>query len=111
MLLEGGDRTSARFLLRQILQSEEAWLQRMAQRGLMQVDALDAIDQIQQYVNKFPPPEGTPYSWDWLIRSRIFRMVPPDPSGTPFAIDPKTGIVHVSPESELYPMPAKKSIQ
>ena len=30
MLIEGGDRASARFLLQQILQSEEAWLQRMA---------------------------------------------------------------------------------
>jgi hypothetical protein len=108
MLIEGGDRASARFLLRQILQSEEAWLQRMAQRGLMQVDALDAIDQIQAYVNKYPPPEGTPYSWDWLMRSRVFRMAPLDPSGTPFEIDPKTGTVRVSSDSELYPMPNKK---
>jgi FimV-like protein len=108
MLIEGGDRASARFLLQQILRSEEAWLQRMAQRGLMQVDALDAIDQLQPFVNKYPPPEGTPYSWDWLIQSRVFRMVPRDPSDTPFDIDPKTGTVRVSAESELYPMPTKK---
>ena len=108
MLIEGGDRASARFLLQQILKSEEAWLQRMATRGLMQVDALDGIDHIQPYVRRYPPPEGTPYSWEWLIRSGVFRDVPPDPSGTPFELDPKTGEVRVSRESELYPMPTRK---
>lgn len=111
MLIEGGDRASARFLLRQILQSEEAWLQRMAQRGLMQVDALDVIDQVQPFVRRYPPPEGSPYSWDWLIRSRVFRIVPPDPSGTPFELDPQTGLVRVSPQSELHPMPTRKTLQ
>jgi len=108
MLIEGGDRASARFLLRQILNSQEAWLQRMAHRGLMQVDALDAIDQLQPYVHRYPPPAGTPYSWEWLIQRRIFRGVPADPAGTPFDIDPATGTVIVSPRSELYPMPGRK---
>ena len=111
MLIEGGDRASARFLLQQILQSEEAWLQRMASRGLKQVDALDAIDQVQAYVTRYPPPSGTPYSWDWLIRNRGLRGVPADPSGTPLDIDARTGEVRVSPESELFPMPTRKTLQ
>ena len=108
MLIEGGDRASARFLLQQILESEEPWLQRMATRSLMQVDALDAIDQLQAYVRRYPLPPGTPYSWDFLIRSGLLRGVPRDPAGTPFELDPATGEVRVSAESELHPMPNRK---
>ena len=110
MLIERGDRESARFLLQQILKSEEPWLQRMARRGLMQVDALDAIDQIQAFVRKFPPPAGTPYSWEWLAKSAGLYRIPRDRSGTPFEIDPETGDVRVSSASELYPMPAQKTL-
>ena len=79
----------------------------MAQRGLMQVDALDAIDQIQAIIKRFPPPEGTPYSCrDWLLRG-VFSRQPLDPSGTPFAIDPKTGAVRVG-RSKLFPMPSEE---
>ena len=111
MLIAGGDRASARFLLQQILKSEEAWLRRMATRGLMQLDALDAIEQIEPYVKRFPPPEGKPYSWDWLLQRRLLRGVPEDPSGTPFDIDPHTGAVRVSAQSELHPMPTRKTLQ
>jgi hypothetical protein len=111
MLIEGGDRASARFLLQQILRSEEAWLQRMARRGLMQVDALDIIDQLQPLILRSPPPEGRSFTWDWLVRRGVLRGIPLDPSGTPFALDPQTGILHVSQNSELYPMPARKTPQ
>jgi tetratricopeptide (TPR) repeat protein len=109
VLVEGGDRASARFLLREILKSEEAWLRRMAARGLMQVDALDLIDQAHVLVRRFPPPEGTPYSWDWLVRRGVLARVPDDPSGTPFEMDPRTGEVRVSERSELHPMPKRKT--
>jgi tetratricopeptide (TPR) repeat protein len=109
MLIEGGDRAAARFLLQQILQSEEAWLQRMARRGLMQLDALDIIDQLQPLAVRFPPPEGGQFSWEWLIRRGALLAVPEDPSGAPFVLDPRTGTVHVSTQSELYPMPERKA--
>jgi hypothetical protein len=108
MLIQGGDRASARFLLQQILKSEEAWLQRMAARGLLQVDALDAMDQLQAIVRRFPPPSGIPYSWDWLMRQRVLTMVPVDPTGTPFELDPRTGAVTLSTTSELFPLPTRK---
>jgi len=111
MLIEGGDRASARFLLQQILKSEEPWLQRMARRGLMQVDALDVIDQLQTIVQRVPPPPGSAYSWEWLVRRGVLRMTPPDPTGTPFVLDPRTGTVRVSEESELHPMPKRKTQQ
>ena len=111
MLIEGGDRASARFLLTQILRSEEAWLQHMARRGLMQVDALDIIDQLQPVVLRFPPPEGGQFSWEWLVRRGVLRSAPQDPSGALFELDPRTGTVRVSTQSELYPMPERKALQ
>jgi hypothetical protein len=109
MLIQGGDRASARVLLQQIQKSEEAWLQRMAARGLMQVDALDAIDQLQPLVAANPPPAGAPYTWEWLVRRRILPGIPLDPARAPYAIDASTGAVSVSPASELYPMPAPRA--
>jgi hypothetical protein len=111
VLIEGGDRASARLLLQQILKSEEAWLQRMALRGLMQVDALDLIDRLQPLVVQLPPPEGNSFTWEWLVRRGVLRGIPLDPSGAPFELDPRTGVVQVSPQSELYPMPARKARQ
>lgn len=108
MLIQGGDRASARFLLREILKSEEAWLRRMASRGLSQLDALDVMDLLQAAVRRYPPPPGTPYSWDWLLRQRVIKQVPVDPTGVPFDIDPQSGAVAVSTRSELYPLPTRK---
>ena len=111
ILIEGGDRASARFLLQQISKSEEKWLQRMAVRGLMQVDALDAIEQLQALVHRFPPPAGERYSWHALVQRRVLRGVPADPAGTPFELDPVTGTVSVSTGSELYPLPAPRKLR
>jgi tetratricopeptide (TPR) repeat protein len=107
MLVQGGDRASARFLLQQILQSEEQWLRRAARRSLQQLDALDAIDQLRVAVRRFPPPQGEPYSWQWLNRRGVLRGLPTDPTGAPFEIDPATGEITVSKRSELSPMPTK----
>ena len=103
MLIEGGDRASARFLLNEILKSEEAWIRRMAARALKQVDALDGIEILQRIVNANPPAPGQPYSWEDLVRRGRLRGIPVDTGNTPFAIDPATGAVSVSPESELFP--------
>ena len=107
MLVQGGDRASARFLLQEILKSEEAWLRQMATRGLMQIDALDAIDQLQRLVNENRPPAGQPYSWQWLIRSGKLPGLPTD-GYAPFQIDPATGTVSLSPRSELFPLPGER---
>jgi tetratricopeptide (TPR) repeat protein len=105
MLIEGGDRAKARFLWSQISQSEEPWLQKSAARTLQQLDALDAIDQLQEIVQKFPPPAGTPYSWTSLVQRRILRGVPLDPSGAPFVLNAETGEVTLAPGSSLLPLP------
>jgi hypothetical protein len=105
MLIEGGDRRNARLLWQNIRESEQAWLQRSAERTLMQLDVLDAIDQLQGIVQKNAPPTGTPYSWLDFVRRRVLPGVPLDPTGVPFAIAPDTGEVTVASTSSLFPMP------
>jgi hypothetical protein len=105
MLARGQDRTAARFLWQQIAKSEEPWLRQSAQRALVQLDALDHIDQLESLVNRFPPPAGERYSWPLLIAKRVLKGIPVDPAGTPYEIDPATGRVQVSQTSPLYPMP------
>ena len=106
MLVEGGDRASARFLFEQISRSEEPWLQRMGRRSLSQLDALDFLDaHVLPVISRNPPPSGTPYSWQWFVSRRLLPGIPTDPTGVPFEIDPATGAVAVARTSELFPMP------
>lgn len=105
ILTAGNDRASARVLWNQILQSDEEWLRQNAERSLRQLDALDLIDRLQPVVNRFPPPPGEQYSWIALVRRGALPGIPIDPVGTPFEIDPATGVISVSERSPLYPMP------
>lgn len=105
MRAAGSDRASSRVLWNQILQSEEEWLRRSAARALQQLDALDMVDQLQTLAGRFPPPAGQPHSWEALVRRRVLRGIPTDPTGTPFEIDPATGAVTVSRQSTLSPLP------
>ncbi|HEX5475760.1 MAG TPA: hypothetical protein VFX12_13955 [Vicinamibacterales bacterium] len=108
-LTEGGQRRSARALWRQIAQSDQAWLRDTAAHRLAQLDALDAIDQIQARVDAFHrarPAERV--TWPALIAGGWLRGTPVDPAGTPFTVDPATGHVAVSRDSALWPMPGDK---
>ena len=105
MLTKGNDRASARFLWQQILQSDQEWLRRNAQRSLAQLDALDRMDELRRRVTAAGTPPGQPYSWSWLERAGQLRGLPLDPAGTPFEIDPLTGTVRLSASSPLYPLP------
>lgn len=107
MLIQGGDRASARFLLQELLRSEEAWLQRMATRSLLQLDALDAIDRLQPVVSKSP---DRPYTWLSLVQRGVLPGVPVDPTGVAFDLDAQTGVITVSRDSELFPMPTRRTL-
>ena len=105
VLARGQDRTAARFLWQQIAKSEEAWLRRTAERALLQLQALDQIEQLEAVIKRFPPAPGESYSWTGLIGRHVLVRVPFDPVGTPYEIDPATGRVSVSEQSALFPMP------
>jgi hypothetical protein len=105
MLTQGQDRASARFLWQRILESEEPWLRRAAERALLQLQALDQIDQLEAGIRRYPAPPGERYSWDAYIRKGVLRTVPLDPEGTRYELDPVTGRVTVSTQSRLFPLP------
>jgi len=105
MLTTANDRTAARFLWQQLLQSDQEWLRRNAERRLRQIDALDLIDQLETFVKRYPPPPGEPLTWQSLMRITPLRQIPTDPAGVPFDLDPVTGHVTVNKDSPLQPMP------
>lgn len=105
MLTQGADRSSARYLWRQILEADEPWLRRRAERALLQIDALDEIDALNAIVAAVPRRPDVPITWGDVLRARRLRGVPLDPTGTPYVLDPQTGRVRVSDSSTLFPMP------
>ena len=70
-------------------------------RALLQLDALDFDRSVRPVIARNPPPPGTPYSWEWLIR-RGAAGYPADPTSVPFEIDPVTGAVSVSPDRSCF---------
>jgi tetratricopeptide (TPR) repeat protein len=99
--LGAGDRDRAREMLERLTHSEEAYIQRAAQRGLVQLNALDEIDQLQAEVERFfAARHAYPAGWQELL-----GRFPKDPTGTPYAYDQKTHMVKLSEKSSLSPLP------
>ena len=106
-LAQGGDRQTSRLLWRALSQSaENDWLRRDAQRRLIQLDALDQVDQLQALVARARlAGETAPWSWVQLLRAGVLTTIPIDPTGIPYAIDMTSGHVDVSRQSPLWPLP------
>jgi hypothetical protein len=106
MLIRGDDRSSARLLWTEMLQSDERMMQAAARLRLAQLNALDDIDALHSLIARATLASGRrPTSWRDLIAGGWLREVPRDPSGTPYAIDPLTARVTVAAESGVYPLP------
>ena len=106
MLAQGADRASSRYLWRQMLESDQEWLRRSAERALMQLDALDGIDVLTERVIVVAKQNlSPPYTWQRLVGAGYLRGIPQDPTGTAFELDPQTGEVRISGSSPLMPMP------
>ena len=109
MLTRGGDRAASRAMWIQIGQSEESeWLRSTAQLRLAQLDALDQIDVLRGTLGEFTKRTGrTAASWDELVAAGLLRYAPPDPSGTPYRLEPETGEIRVDRASPLWPLPTE----
>jgi hypothetical protein len=104
---EGGDRTGARALLQELSTSEEEWLRRAATRGLQQLDAMAAIDQLQQQVDAYTRAhQRPPARWSDVNPGAPRDAVPVDPAGAPFEFDAATGRVALAANSPLAPLPS-----
>ncbi len=105
-LATGGDRQSSRQLWRQLGDTDIDWLRRSAQHRLLQLDAMDVVDELNRLVQRFTSREGRPpREWRELIASERLRGLPLDATGQPYALDPLTGRIDVSPQSTLWPLP------
>ncbi len=105
-LASGGDRQGAARLLHELLTSDEIYLRQAAERGLAQLQTLDAIDHLQALVERFHAMTGRyPEEWPDLIRAGWLGGVPADQTREPFVYDPTTHEVRLSPESALAPLP------
>jgi len=106
-LAQGGDRRSSRLMWEVIRQSAEIdWLKQDAERRLAQLDALDAIDAVQQRVNDFVKTAGRPPAdWNELVRSGRVPGIPIDPTGVPLEL--ADGVVRLSRRSRLWPPPVE----
>jgi hypothetical protein len=103
-LAQGGDRRSSRAMWVAILQSAEIdWLRKDAQRRLLQLDALDMIDVLQRAADDYARRVGERPDFQTLVRARVLRGYPLDPTGTPFEM--RNGRVELSRSSSLWPPP------
>jgi hypothetical protein len=107
-LAQGGDRRSSRLMWESIRQSAEVdWLRRDAEHRLIQLRALDEIDALQRAADEYARRVGQPLAeWAALVRARVIRGIPLDPTGTPYELT-VPGRVALSQSSALWPLPSE----
>ena len=112
-LAEGGSRDSSRKLWTELRNTTEMeWIRTNADRRLQQLDAMDAVDELNKNTREFMARHGRPpANWVELARDRRWGGLPADPTGTPYALDPATGRVTLAPTSTLWPLPDGSSVR
>ena len=108
-LAVGGSRESSRQLWTELLNNADAsYIQGQATHRLLQLDAMDAIDQLSASLQRFKDREGRmPRTWQELLTSERLPRIPVDPAGVPFVVDGVTGRIDVSKQSPLWPLPTE----
>ena len=108
-LAQGGNRVASRQLWQQILDSaDNEWLQEAATRRLVQLAALDGIDELRRLVDVFVDRTGErPRTWAQLVDAGLLRGRPVDPTGTPYLLNAEQGVIDLSRDSPLYPLPVE----
>ena len=106
MLVRGGDRETSRLLWRQLYETaDNEYARHAAQMKLMQLKAIEDIEQLQEAIDKYSARRGSRVSsWNELLAAGALRGVPTDPSGVPYVLTPE-GRVEVSTKSTLIPLP------
>ena len=112
-LAEGGDRASSRVLWRNLHENADSdWIRDSAALRLQQLDAMDALDQLNAMASRYAARSGGPATrWEELIRGERLRGIPLDPSGTPYEILPSTGRIVLGTTSPLRPLPVGRGAQ
>jgi len=105
-LAQGGDRQSSRLMWQQLGDSDLDWLKSTAKHRLMQIDAMDMVDELNRAVQRFTVREGhPPRDFPEVIARERLRGWPVDSTGVPFEFDARTGRLDVARKSTLWPLP------
>lgn len=106
-LAEGGNRESSRQLWTRLRdETETEWVRRNANHRLEQLDAMDAIDELNRASQRFMSRHGrAPADWRELAVDQGWRAIPVDPSGAEYRLDADTGRVTLGNGSGLHPLP------
>lgn len=112
-LAEGGSRASSRRLWTELRNNTDMdWIRSSANHRLQQLDAMDAIDELNRSSQRFIARHGRPpANWHDLAVDQRWRVLPADPTGTSYVLDPATGAVSLSPQSRLWPLPVGSSVR
>jgi len=103
---QGGNRTGARQMLQELLESPEAYIRQAAERGLLQLQALEDIDQLQRLVDEYHRQFGKyPTAWFDLVSAQLIGRIPLDPARVPYAYDSATHLVSLGRGSPIGPLP------
>lgn len=106
-LAVGGDRHSSRTMWRQLYENADSeWIRSSAEQRLLQLEAMDVIDQLNLVAERYAAREGrVAPSWPALVQGERLRGIPIDPAGVPYVINPVTGRVGLAEDSPLWPLP------
>jgi hypothetical protein len=108
-LAKGGDRATSRRIWSEVARSApeaSSWVREQAQFRLVQLDAMDQIDLLENVVKEYERRTGSlPSTWDEMVRTGFLRGVPVDPHGFPYELNPYWGLVTLSEKSTLNPLP------
>lgn len=106
-LAQGGNRESSRQLWQEVQRGAEVgWLKNAAGHRLMQLDAMDQIDQLRDLVAAYTRRVGRPPAgWRDLVLAGWLRGIPVDPTGSPYQLRADTVEVGLDPQSPLNPLP------
>ncbi len=104
-LAAGGSRHTSRQLWSELAKSDTEYVRAQAERRLLQLDAMDAIDALLPSVQRFMEQmHRAPRSWSELAQAERLTRPPVDPTGVAFMID-ASGRIDLSRQSPLWPLP------
>jgi tetratricopeptide (TPR) repeat protein len=110
-LARGGDRATSRRLWTELVNSapeDASWVRIQAEKRLAQLDAMDQIDILENAVKEYERRSGAlPYTWEEMVRAGFLGGIPVDPHRFPYALNPYWGIVTLSEQSTLNPLPTR----
>src|SRR5262249_23212948 len=93
-------------MLTELLNADQGYVRAAAERGLMQLQAVDGLAQLRALIERYRTTTGAyPRGWTDFLRLGWLPGLPADPSHAPFVYDPDTHEVALSPESSLAPLP------